>query len=496
MKRIILSRTAACLLAVLLLSSCKGEGRLPDGRVDIREPLVTSDINGNVTTTEQTTTGTSAVLLTQTEETTTQTEPTTVTVSETEQTEPTVTQSETGIDETRPVEGITTLERPTETTTEATTTAATTELPPVTEQVWQTTAPTPSYTGTAAVRKERITQPYAYHFMTEAEKLVYTQLCTAIHGCDSSELVPAAPISADAFDKLLTTVLYYDNTAFYLDNTYKVAVSKGNNTVRRFSLLYTMSAAEATAMKAAADNRCQEIYAMITPSMSEYDIVKLFHDELIRYTAYDLNSGYGETIYGALVEGKASCQGYSKAFAYLCDGYGIPNIIITGDFSGPHMWNMVRLGDSWYYMDITNDDPGNSKYTKHIEYKYFLMTTEQLKKTHTLDSQPFAYPTADNDVQDYFRLNGLVADSYEKAVEIAYNEILRITKAGEDGIEFRCSDSAVFEEVYERFYKKAELLDIVRVANMSAESKLNETGVTYNSEKDGTNIISVFFTYS
>lgn len=54
------------------------------------------------------------------------------------------------------------------------------------------------------------------------------------------------------------------------------------------------------------------------------------------------------------------CEGYSKAFQYLCELNGLPCISVSGDFNGAHMWNVARLSDGRNYLvDLTNcDDDG------------------------------------------------------------------------------------------------------------------------------------------
>lgn len=65
------------------------------------------------------------------------------------------------------------------------------------------------------------------------------------------------------------------------------------------------------------------------------------------------------------------CEGYSKAFKYLCDltwpqgsGDGVECLLATGQMSGGtgaggHMWNVVRMDDgNNYLVDVTNCDEG------------------------------------------------------------------------------------------------------------------------------------------
>ena len=55
------------------------------------------------------------------------------------------------------------------------------------------------------------------------------------------------------------------------------------------------------------------------------------------------------------------CEGYSKAFQYLCDLSDITCYTVTGDMdggtgAGAHMWNIVEQDGRYYIADITNSD--------------------------------------------------------------------------------------------------------------------------------------------
>ena len=62
------------------------------------------------------------------------------------------------------------------------------------------------------------------------------------------------------------------------------------------------------------------------------------------------------------------CEGYSKAFAYLCDlggladvsCYTVNGLMVTSDGSEGHMWNIVRMDDgNNYLVDVANCDEGS-----------------------------------------------------------------------------------------------------------------------------------------
>lgn len=52
------------------------------------------------------------------------------------------------------------------------------------------------------------------------------------------------------------------------------------------------------------------------------------------------------------------CEGYSKAFKYLCDLSGITCYTVSGTTNGGHMWNIVTLDGKNYLVDVTNSDTG------------------------------------------------------------------------------------------------------------------------------------------
>lgn len=60
---------------------------------------------------------------------------------------------------------------------------------------------------------------------------------------------------------------------------------------------------------------------------------------------------------------KVVCEGYSKAFQYLCDLSEITCYTVTGTMNGgtgagSHMWNIVEQEGRYYLADVTNSDDG------------------------------------------------------------------------------------------------------------------------------------------
>ena len=84
------------------------------------------------------------------------------------------------------------------------------------------------------------------------------------------------------------------------------------------------------------------------------------------------------------------CEGYSKAFQYLCDlsafsgevvCYSVTGMMTGGTGAGGHMWNVVAIDGTNYLADITNCDTG----TIGADTKLFLKTAPKTNggRTHT-----------------------------------------------------------------------------------------------------------------
>jgi transglutaminase/protease-like cytokinesis protein 3 len=137
---------------------------------------------------------------------------------------------------------------------------------------------------------------------------------------------------------------------------------------------------------------------------TRYAMVKSIHDTIVNGTQYPANPNKAthnqHQAVGALVEGKAVCDGYAKAFKYACDQKGIPCMIIVGNATnnvgdkGTHAWNYVQMEDGkWYQVDTDWDDPqtkgGNSKSV--LIHDYFL--TGSVKNDKRVKDSTQKYPT-------------------------------------------------------------------------------------------------------
>lgn len=73
------------------------------------------------------------------------------------------------------------------------------------------------------------------------------------------------------------------------------------------------------------------------------------------------------------------CEGYARAFKVLCDRANIPCVLVDGQAGESHMWNNVKVGDAWYAVDVTWDDPTGGqagKVSGHENENWLLVGSE------------------------------------------------------------------------------------------------------------------------
>lgn len=236
------------------------------------------------------------------------------------------------------------------------------------------------------------TQKWWYNHLNGTQQAVYRSLFDSLSKgsgkCEIYELNAAEDDLNAAFSAVIKENPQF--LAMIHEYTYNYFSIGSRNVVSTVNVtLYTPSP-EAQKLR----HRVTEIIAAADKYSSDYDRIKYVHDCIAETTAYDLNGGnYIHSAEGALVYRRAVCDGYAKAFMYIMQEMGIPCICVEGNANGPHTWNMVQLGGSWYHVDVTWDDPVTSDGSNAIRYDYFLVSDSAIRSTHSLTSG-YSNPTA------------------------------------------------------------------------------------------------------
>ena len=113
------------------------------------------------------------------------------------------------------------------------------------------------------------------------------------------------------------------------------------------------------------------------------------HDYLVTHCEYDTTMTK-RSAYDCLVLGSAVCDGYSRAFLYLCRLARLDvHFIVSEDLD--HSWNVARVKNSgtissspgsYYYIDCTWDDPSNIGNLAHCGHTEFLISKTVCMEDH------------------------------------------------------------------------------------------------------------------
>ena len=68
---------------------------------------------------------------------------------------------------------------------------------------------------------------------------------------------------------------------------------------------------------------------------------------------------WAHNMIGVSLKRRGVCEAYAKTYLYLCLLNDIDCIIVTGNTTEEHAWNLIELDEEWYGVDCTFDDSSN-----------------------------------------------------------------------------------------------------------------------------------------
>lgn len=283
---------------------------------------------------------------------------------------------------------------------------------------------------------------YVYQNMNEREKMLYTALCEGIEQHAEEIRLPDTYTDKE-YDRVYLSVCMQEPQFFYLDEIYELAPE-----MTSARMYYTEPKENIAEMREKLDAAAERILKTVSPVQNENQKLLMLHDGLVRCCTY-AEGIHSDDAYGALVGGFAQCEGYSKAFLYLARKAGLNVMCVPGRTKGTnHIWNMAKIGASYYHIDVTWDD--DDVYGNIPAHSCFAVPDAQFKD-HKADTDLFTPPESKGTQQTYYHTH---AFELSHAGELQ-TSLQRWTGAGLT--EFRCRDSQVFREVRELLKKDGEV---------------------------------------
>ena len=134
----------------------------------------------------------------------------------------------------------------------------------------------------------------------------------------------------------------------------------------------------------------REVKSKVTPNMTDREKVILAADYIVKNTKYEINHKFNQNAASALHFGRAQCSGISKAMKLLMDELGVYCLLVTGisrdnGVEGKHAWNIVRLDNKYYHLDITFMLGYNTIVGAPIKRGYLFYDDARISKNHEWD---------------------------------------------------------------------------------------------------------------
>lgn len=256
-------------------------------------------------------------------------------------------------------------------------------------------------------------QEYYFKQLTEEEQRVYRELLKGIRAREKEFYLTIS--DDDSIDRSYHAVLKDHPEIFWVHNRekiYKTTYSDSDYCV--FTPGYTYTDSEIDEIQTAMEQSFQEVRALIPEDAGDYEKVRIVYTYVIDHTQYQTGED-DQSIAGVFWKKSAVCAGYAGAVQYLLERLDIPCIYVDGSTKGStegHAWDIVKIGQEYYYVDATNGDQpdflngdaAQLEEHKTIIYDYLCPFPEEYEKTYT-PSEELTVPACTAKNLDFYVLN-------------------------------------------------------------------------------------------
>lgn len=282
------------------------------------------------------------------------------------------------------------------------------------------------WNNTQAVELSEYGSPHKFYFrkLDNIEKHAYNEIISHIYELPESIEIPA--INAEQLDRIFSALLYDNPDLFFVGR--KCTLSS-ELLKTRCSVEYILTKEEYLAQREKLMQTAESVISGLSDPDDEWQTELEIHDYIVENCQYKLSEPklvYSSS-YGALVNGYAACEGYSKAAKLLFDMAGIESSVVSGvsvNFDGEdgaHMWNAVKIDGEFYYLDCTWDDPVNDEKKDMKLYSYFNINDEMISATHSDFSYDFGCTAT---AANYYVKTGRYFEEYARSYEKKIAEVI------------------------------------------------------------------------
>ena len=205
-----------------------------------------------------------------------------------------------------------------------------------------------------------IHKKYYFHKLNIEEQRICSTIVDSIVKQKKSVIINNVLFDKKVIQRIFDVINLDFPELFYFDISATKIIYTGFFTTIQLSYTFSTST-----IKQYNQHISDDTFLFLSSSQLPLKRLKNIYDYLITKVSYeqnDLSSKNKHTLIGPLLEHSGVCEGYAKAFKFLCERNGILCLVVTGEAiskidgkKGPHAWNIVKINGSCFHMDATWD---------------------------------------------------------------------------------------------------------------------------------------------
>ncbi len=262
---------------------------------------------------------------------------------------------------------------------------------------------------------------YAYESIEPEIRKVYDQLYTGVSELKSSFTLRAP--DAESIKAALAALIIDHPEFFWIDGNASMSGFAAFG-IWHISLEFNVDPAEIPAIKKKIEDTAAMYLGSLPEDASDYQKVRTAYEFIINITDYSADSPQNQNIQSVFLNGLSVCAGYARALQYLLQQAGVWCAYIegyTGEQQISHAWNMVRIDGVYTYVDPSWGDPTYAEDATDaarlsIIYDYLCLTHDEILRARHVPTAAYPLPDCSDRSYDYYRLNGLFYDSFDRDV--------------------------------------------------------------------------------
>lgn len=239
---------------------------------------------------------------------------------------------------------------------------------------------------------ERNKKYYYSHLLNSNEQKICDLIIEAIQKIKHSLVLRFFKITKEVFNKIFEVINLDFPELYYFDISRTHIIYIGFTIKIQFGYLYSNNAI--ISINKTIEKQLSILNNKIALERSKLNIEKMIHDYLVSEVTYvkaEIAEAKYHNIVGVFLDKTAVCEGYAKAFKYLCELNGVLCLVVAGNainniskLKEPHSWNIVKLGSyGCCHVDVTWDSCFYHSGVSH--YVFFNQTDQDMMADHSWD---------------------------------------------------------------------------------------------------------------